>query len=96
MCKLYNLSTRLYKDDAGIWVNKCNSGFPFHHFPLTSILKLALFSDRMLQVGPFQTSWVLPNAVDKFHHRLLLPKLEAQGITSAISLSDLFLGEADR
>ena len=76
--------------------NKCNSGFPFHHFPLTSKFKLRLFSGRMPQLGPFQTSWVLPNAVHRFLHRLPFPKLDAQGISFAASPSDLFLGEADR
>ena len=40
--------------------------------------------------------WVLPNAVHRFLHRLLLLKLDAQGIFSAAFPPDLFLDEPDR
>ena len=60
------------------------------------MFKLRLFSGRMPQLGPFQTSWVLPNAVHRFLHHLLLPKLDAQGILFAAPPSDLFVDEADR
>ena len=46
---------------------------PIDHFPLTFMLKVVSFSDRMLQVGPFQISWVLPNAVHRFLHDLRYP-----------------------
>lgn len=60
------------------------------------MLKAVLFSDRMLQVGPCQTTRMLPNAVHWSLHRLPLPKLDAQGIPFAASPSNLSLDEADR